>query len=282
MRVSYTMHRVADPNADMIEYWNGDGAKRWIAARDRMDRSMAAIHDALIAFAEPRRGERVLDIGCGCGTTTIELAKKTGVQALGVDVSAPMVEVARERAGSAATFVVADASTYAFEPKFQLAFSRFGVMFFADPVAAFANIRRAVKPGGRLAFACWRALEHNAWAGAPLAAARPLLPATPRPDPLAPGPFAFADGERVCRILGDAGFHDASVAAHGSTMWLGETLDAAVDEVLAIGPLARAAGELPEATRAQIRERVRAALEPFVAPDGVALPAAVWLAGARA
>ncbi|HTR55032.1 MAG TPA: class I SAM-dependent methyltransferase [Kofleriaceae bacterium] len=273
---------MAGPNADMIEYWNGDGAKRWIAARDRMDRSMAAIHDALIAFAEPRRGERVLDVGCGCGTTTIELARRTGVVATGIDVSAPMVAVARERAGKAASFVVADASSHAFEPAFQLVFSRFGVMFFADPVAAFANIRRAVKPDGRIAFACWRALEHNAWAGVPLAAARPLLPAMPPPDPLAPGPFAFADGERVCRILAGAGFQDASVAAHASSMWLGDTLESAVDEVLSIGPLARAAGELPEATRAQIRERVRAALEPYVAPDGVALPAAVWLAGARA
>jgi len=270
-----------NPNAEMIEYWNGDGGKRWITARDRMDRSLAAISDTLIAFAEPRRGERVLDIGCGCGTTTIELARRTGVPAFGVDISAPMLEVARERAGKDASFVVADASSYAFEPGFHLVFSRFGVMFFSDPVAAFANIRRAVKPGGRLAFACWRALEHNTWAAAPLAAARPLLPPAPPIDPLAPGPFAFADGERLCRILASAGFRDASVAAHASKMWLGDTLDEAVTEILTIGPLARLAAELPDATRAQIRERVSAALAPYVAPDGVALPAAVWLAGAK-
>jgi SAM-dependent methyltransferase len=271
---------VADPNAEMIEYWNGDGGKRWIATRERIDRSAARITDALFASAAPRAGERVLDIGCGCGSTTIELARRTGAAAVGVDISAPMVEVAHSRSGGA-TFVVGDASVYAFDAAHDLVFSRFGVMFFADPIGAFANIRRALAPGGRLAFACWRALEHNAWAGTPLAAARPLLPPQAPPAPHAPGPFAFGDGDRLRGILDRAGWRDIAIEAHASTMWLGDSLDDAVAECLEVGPLARLVGPLPEDTRAHIRDRVRVAIAPYAGVGGVEAPAAVWLVEAR-
>ncbi|HEY1557632.1 MAG TPA: class I SAM-dependent methyltransferase [Kofleriaceae bacterium] len=270
---------MTEPNADMIEYWNGDGGKRWTAQPDRIDRAAARINEALFAFAAPHAGEHVLDLGCGCGSTTIELARRTGVAAVGVDVSAPMLEIARARGG--ATYVAGDASVHAFAAEFELVFSRFGVMFFADPVAAFANIRRALAPGGRLAFACWRAMEHNAWAGVPLAAARPLLPPQSAPEPHAPGPFALADGERLRGILERAGWHDVTLTAHASTMWLGESLDEALDDCFEIGPLARLAAQLPEDTRARIRERLAPALAPFVTAGGVAVPAAVWLVGAK-
>jgi SAM-dependent methyltransferase len=193
---------------------------------------------------------------------------------------------AQERAlaagASNVAFVRADAGTHRFAPPpFDGLFSRFGVMFFDDPVAAFANLRGALAPGGRLAFVCWRSLEDNPWASVPFAAARPLLPPQPPVEPHAPGPFAFGDGERLRGILARAGFRDIVVEPRASAMTMGENLDAAADEVLQIGPLARAATELDDATRAQIRERVRAAYAPFATASGVSPPAAVWLVGGR-
>ncbi|HUJ60513.1 MAG TPA: class I SAM-dependent methyltransferase [Kofleriaceae bacterium] len=267
-------------NDDMIAYWNGDGGRRWIAAQDRLDRAMAAIGEALLAAAAPRPGERALDVGCGLGTMTLALARSTGTTALGVDVSAPMIELAAGKGGDA-TFVVADAARFAFTPDRDLVFSRFGVMFFADPVAAFVHLRRAFAPGGRLVFACWRAPAENPWAAVPLAAARELLPPQPPPDPIAPGPFAFGDGARVRSILERAGYRDIAIDPHDTTMWLGESPEDAAVHALSVGPLARAAAELPEPTRARIRERVAAAVAPFAGAGGIAPPAAIWLVRAR-
>ena len=267
----------------MIEYWNATGAARWVAGRERIDRGLAALGDALIAFAAPQPRERVLDVGCGCGTATLELARRTGAPALGLDISVPMLAAARERVppGLAVEFVEGDASVHPLEPRFDLAVSRFGVMFFADPVAAFANLRSALAPGGRLAFMCWRAFEANPWAAAPFEAARPLLPPQPEADPHAPGPFAFADAARVREILARAGWRDIVTTPLDATMWMGDSLDDAVAEALVIGPLARAAVDLAPDVRARIAERVREAYAPFVTPAGVTPPAAAWLVGAR-
>jgi SAM-dependent methyltransferase len=255
------------------EYWNGPAGERWVREREHVDRELARITDALFALAAPQPGERAIDVGCGCGTTTIELARRTGAATLGVDVSAPMLGVARSRS-TAASFVEADAATYRFTPDHALALSRFGVMFFADPIAAFANIKSALAPGGRLVFACWRPYADNPWAAAPLEAARALLPAEPPADPLAPGPFAFADAARVEDILARAGFRDVAVTALDTAVWLGDTLDAATDASFVLGPLARRVDTLDAATRAAIREPVRAALAAF---DPAAIPAAAWL-----
>ena len=261
---------MTDANAAMREYWNGPGGQRWIKGNVRIENSMAALTQELLAFAAPRAGERVVDIGCGLGGPTLALHERTGAPVLGVDISAPMLDYARSRVhGESVTFEVADATTYAFG-RFDLAFSRFGVMFFADPVASFANIRRC---GGRLAFACWRPFEQNAWAFVPFTAASPLLPAGNPWDPSAPGPFAFGDPARIRDILSRAGWAGISVEPLDSTMRLGETLDEAVDEAMTIGPLARASAELDDATKGKIRALVRKGLEPI----GNAPPAAVWL-----
>ena len=268
---------MSDPQ---IEHWNGAGGARWAAAHERIDAHFAAITDALFAFAAPRTGERCLDVGCGTAATTRELHRRTGAHAVGIDVSAQLVAIARARVPEA-SFVLADAATHALAPDFELAFSRFGVMFFADPVAAFANIRRALAPGGRLAFACWRAVVANAWAAVPLAVARPLLPPQPPADPLAPGPFAFADATRVHDVLAAAGFRDVAVTPFDTAAPFGATVDDAAAEMLAIGPVARQAAELDADTRAEIARRIAAAFAPFATSAGVRLPAAVWLVGAR-
>jgi SAM-dependent methyltransferase len=265
---------------DQREYWNGPAGERWAQTREQIDANLAALGDAAIAFAAPRPGERVLDIGCGSGTTTFALRRlvEPGGSVCGVDISAPLLAVARERAaGTDVTFIEADAATHRFD-RFDLVFSRFGVMFFTDPVAAFANLKTT---GGRIAFVCWRALGDNPWATVPLAAAGDLVPAEPPADPHAPGPFAFADRDRVADILARAGWRDIAIEPHDSSVVLGATLDEAIPYVMLIGPLARRTAELDRDTRAKIRDRVTRDLATRVSPSGIVLPAAAWLVSAR-
>ena len=265
-------------NAEQIEYWNGAVGERWAKLQGTIDASLAEIHAALMAFADPRRRERVLDIGCGAGTTTYALAKAVGNEGsvTGVDVSEPMLAAARAR-GVGVNFRKADAATHLFHPTHDLVFSRFGVMFFDDPVRAFANIRKAIKPHGRLAFVCWRDVKENLWASLPMEAARDLVPPQPPADPLAPGPYAFASPDRLRDIFKGAGYRDLLIEPLDTVVSLGATLDDAAEQVLNIGPLARAATGLDEAVRDKIRAVVRDALAPYKTAEGITPPAACWL-----
>ncbi len=272
-------------NAQQIEFWNGTVGQRWAKLQDRIDLLLNNITDALMPFAGAKAGERVLDIGCGTGTTTLRLGMSVipGGSVAGVDISTPMLDVARARAqamNAEIPFVQADASLHDFQPVFDLVFSRFGVMFFDDPVAAFKNIRKAMVPKGRLAFVCWRAFPENAWAFAPFSAAKHLLPEQPPADPTAPGPFAFADPERLRKILGDAGFANIRIEKLDTTANMGADLDQAAEEALNVGPLSRAATDLDEATRAKIREAVKGALASYRTPSGITPGVACWLVGA--
>ena len=273
-------------NEQQIEYWNGRAGQRWAAQQERIDWNLAEITEAVIPFARAKPGEHILDIGCGCGTATLMLARAVGPNGsvAGVDISAPMLAVARARAHSGQAdipFIEADASVYDFQPTFDLVFSRFGVMFFADPFAAFANIHKAVAPKGRLAFVCWRSMPDNMWAAAPFAAAKHLLPPQEAPDPHAPGPFAFADGARLTDILSRAGFHDVALTKFDGAMNMGDTAAEAANEALNIGPLARAAAELDDAARAKILDVVATAMQKFATPRGIAPAAACWLVSAK-
>jgi hypothetical protein len=154
-------------------------------------------------------------------------------------------------------------------------------MFFADPTAAFANIRKSLKPHGRLAFVCWRNAPENLWASVPIAAARPLLPPQGPVDPLAPGPFAFADDARIRTILAGAGYRGIRIEKLDTVMDMGATVEDAAEQALRVGPLSRAAADLDEKTRADIRKVVRDALAPFATPAGIAPPAACWLVRAN-
>ena len=274
-------------NEDQIKFWNEKAGRDWTELQERMDTNLSTMHDAIMAFAAPRPGETVLDIGCGTGTTTLALADAVGAggRVTGLDISEPMLGLARQRAKGREnmSFVLADASAHPFKPEHDLLFSRFGVMFFDDPVPAFANLRRALKPGGRMAFICWRTPKENLWASAPLAADRPFLPETPPADPLAPGPFAFSDPERVTSLLGAAGFSGIRIEKHDSVMNMGRDLGLAAAYTLRIGPLSRAAADLDEPVRTKIAQAVNGALASFVAGNGdVAPPAACWLVAARA
>jgi SAM-dependent methyltransferase len=281
----------ASANADQATYWNGPGGQAWASQHETVDPLIRPIGRAAADRLGDLTGLRVLDVGCGCGETTLELAERVGASGSvhGVDISATLLGVAEAAARAAgarhARFQNADAQTEAFEgAPFDAAFSRFGVMFFADPSAAFANIRRAMRPGARLAFACWRAMEKNPFIALPLMAAAPLLPPSPAAPPDGPGPFAFADRDRVARILDEGGF--GGVEIDPLDLLLGaEPLEERVDSALRIGPLAGAlrAANADEALMARVTEAVRRALAPHEGADGlVKLPAAAWIVTARA
>ncbi|MBN9561984.1 MAG: methyltransferase domain-containing protein [Alphaproteobacteria bacterium] len=272
-------------HAEQVAFWNGPGAERWVANQTRMDATLAEVLQAAVAHAAPHEGESVLDIGCGCGATTLALAAKVGPsgRAIGLDVSAPMLEVARRRSTGTANvaWIRADAATHAFDPaSVDLLFSRFGVMFFGDPAAAFANLRRALRPNGRIMFACWRPFPENPWMRVPLHAAYAHVPPLPKLGPEDPGPFSFADPERVTRILTQAGFAEPRFTKRDFAMDLanGEGLDAAVRQATGFGPASRAMEDQPEAARDAAIDAIRTALAPYAKSNGqVALPAAIWL-----
>jgi SAM-dependent methyltransferase len=278
------MTDTADPHRDQIAYWNSAGGQKWIAAQAHTDIMLAPVSDVLLAHARPGFGTSVLDIGCGCGATTLELAKAVGPagRVLGVDVSEPMLAFARARLAPHANveLVCADAAAYPFTPLADLAISRFGVMFFGGPTAAFANIRRALKPGGRLVFACWRKLEQNSWMQLPLHAAYNAgIPRMVRPGPEDPGPFSFADPERVTRILTGAGFSPPRFSPLDFSLDIaaGGGLDAALQQSITIGAASRALQDQPDALREAAVRAIEEALRPHREGDAVRLQAAIWI-----
>jgi SAM-dependent methyltransferase len=276
---------MSKPNADQFEMWNGRVGQKWARLQDKTDLMLNNITDALMPFAAAQPGEHVLDIGCGCGTTTfrLQMAVAPNGSVAGVDISAPMLDVARARSqamNADIAFIEKDAATHDFQPVFDLVFSRFGVMFFDDPVSAFKNIRTALSPKGRLAFVCWRAFKENDWAFVPYVAAQPFLPQQSKTDPHAPGPFAFADGDRLKDILAKAGFGNIRIEKLDTTVSLGKTAAEAANESLNIGPVSRAANDLPDEARAKAREAIEKAFAGHVTQAGVAPRAACWLVGA--
>jgi SAM-dependent methyltransferase len=274
-------------NADQADYWNGEAGRAWTALQESQDRLFAPITAALFDAAAPRPGEGVIDVGCGAGETTLAAAAATG-RALGVDVSEPLLERARARAaaaGSPARFALADATAYDFSDEgADLLISRFGVMFFANPAASFANLRRGLKAGARLVFVCWREPKFNPWLMLPYSAAVKHAPPPPRPGPEDPGPFAFSDEQRVRRILGAAGFSGVSLTPLDFSLdvGVGEGLDNAVAKSLEIGPASRALADQPEAVRAAATAEIRAALAEHLQDGAVPLGAAVWIVRATA
>ena len=270
-------------------YWNGASGGRWLARADETDRMLQPVLDAAIAHAQPRAGETVLDVGCGCGASVIALAKaveETG-RVVGVDISEQMLGLARERTSHLRQVecLVADAAAQDFSAlQADLIFSRFGVMFFGDPAAAFANMKRALKPGGRIVFACWRPIQENGWMDVPLRAAYLHVPRQPRPGPEDPGPFSFSDPARVTRIFKEAGLPEPTFTPLDVKLDIaaGGTLDDAVRSAGEIGATARALQDQPAELRQAALAEVRRALEPYVTASGVPLSGAVWLVEALA
>jgi SAM-dependent methyltransferase len=278
-------------NAQQIHYWNAVAGPRWRARRPLLDEQLRPLGREAMDRARVAPGERVLDVGCGCGDSTLDLARRVGAEGevVGIDISRVLLEEARARAEhedlGGVAFRPDDAQVADLgEGRFELVYSRFGVMFFDDPVAAFANLYRSLRASGRLVFVCWQPVERNPWMGAPVAAAARHVTLPPRPDPHGPGPFAFADPERVRKILVAAGFDEVETADWSGTLSLGGgTLEGAVDLFFDVGPLAallREQGAGPE-LRQQVADAVTEALAPFLTEDGVRMPAAAWIVSAR-
>ena len=273
--------------------WNGDSGDRWVANQVRLDRMLEPFGQALLAAARPVAGERVLDVGCGAGTTSFQFGDAVGAggSVLGVDISTALIDRARERAGShrdQVAFQVGDAARMTVDAPCDLIVSRFGVMFLDEPVAAFANMRRALKPEGRLAFVCWRAAGENDWTRLPMGAVRDIVPPTPPADPEAPGPFSFGERARVEAILGHAGFVNVEISTFDSEILfgVGSDADAAVEDALQnaweVGPLARALADQDDEVRQRAAAAVRSAFRRRLKPEGVVIDGAAWLVTATA
>jgi len=272
--------RVASSNAEQLAAWDGDEGEYWASHADDYDRSVAVHHRALLDVAEVQVTDRVLDIGCGTGQTTRDLARAAGAgSALGVDLSSRMLDEARIRAAAEgvdnATFEQADAQVHPFAAgSFDLALSRTGAMFFGDQPAAFANISRALRPGGRLALAAWQAPDRNEWIQAffgALAAGRDLSP----PPAGAPGPFALAEPDHVRTVLGGAGFADVDLEPLQAPMWFGGTVDGA--HAFVLGQLGWMLEGVDANARSQALEALRTVIVAHATADGVLFDSGCWL-----
>lgn len=277
----------ADRHAQQVQAWNGKQGEQWAANEARTERGLAPVLDALLAWASPAPGMRVVDVGCGAGGTTLALSQAVGPQGhvTGLDVSAVILEAARARLANApdgtsnTTLELADALTWSSPAPADLLFSRFGVMFFGDPIAAFANLRRALKPGGTFAFAAWAALADNPWVNTPLQAALSTLPPQPPEDPEEPGQFAFGNPDRVRRILHAAGYTPVRLRAFDFTMrWPGDDIPRTAAGVAAMGQIGRALRDRTDAERAAATHAIATTLAPLARDGWIILPARIWLA----
>jgi SAM-dependent methyltransferase len=277
-----------DINADMLAFWNGSGGHTWVARQEQTDITLAPATEALLGFAAPQAGERVVDIGCGCGAPTLEFARAVGPsgRVAGLDISGPMLAEAEKRANVAGIANIdwrqADPAAAALD-EYDLLTSAFGVMFFGDRVTAFTNMRRGAAPNARMALVCWRTLAENPWMRVPMSAVAQHLPPRPKPVPNAPGMFAFADPEHVTEVLTAAGWApprferldmDLDIAA-------GRGLEEAVVQSIQIGVvnswLRNQPAEVVSAAVASLRE----ALAPYANGATVRLPGAMWLIGSE-
>ena len=281
----------AEANREQIKYWDELAGPRWVAMHERVDEQIGFLGEMALDRASIARGEKALDVGCGCGATTLALAERVGAEGsvLGLDISTPMLAVARRRLderglSTRARLQRGDAQTCELpSQEFDVLFSRFGVMFFQDPVAAFANLRRALRPGGRVSFVCWQTMERNPWMSVPALAASKHVELPPRPAPGAPGPFAFGDAERVRSILDAAGFGRVRIDEKSESLDVGgrRSLEETVEFMLQTGPAGAALAGAEDSLRARVAESVAQAIGPYQGPTGVRMPCAAWLVTAR-
>lgn len=281
-----TMNERAQGGGEQGRLWSGAAGEAWVAMQDVIDGLFAPIDALLGDFVATAAPRRILDVGCGTGGTTVAVAKRLDGAAtcLGVDISEAMVAAARARAAREqvdATFVTADAETHAFESSSVDAIvSRFGVMFFADPVAALANLRRAAAPGAPLRFVVWRSAAENPFMTAAELAAAPLLPELPIRRDDEPGQFGFADRDRVATLLERAGWGDVEILPFDAPCTMPDA--ALVPYVNHLGPVGRALAHADDALRARVMEVVLPAFEPHRRGAEIHFTAACWAMGARA
>jgi SAM-dependent methyltransferase len=281
------MPAAQETNRDQATLWNEGAGRAWVEMQSVLDEMLAPFNELLIEHALNNETGRILDVGCGAGSSTLSVARRLrqGGLCLGVDISAALIAVAKQRAideaAGQAAFVQADAQTHAFEPdSFDAVISRFGVMFFDDPQAAFVNIRRATRSDAILTFVAWRSPAENPFMTTAPRAAAPFLPSLRTPDPNAPGPFGLADADRVQRILAVSGWKSIDIRPIDVPIRMAE--QDLLPYLTRMGPVGLALKDVDEQTRAQAAAAIRAASEPFVRDGAVRFAAACWLVTARA
>jgi len=269
---------VSESNKAQIDLWKGRVGEKWAAMQVSLDAMLAQATAELKTRAGSVSGQRVLDIGCGSGETCV-IWLDGGAEVTGVDVSTPMLAVAADRTDGKATLVEADASVWKGDATFDLAVSQFGLMFFADPEAAFANIAANVRPGGRVLFTCWRAALENQWVTTPMDAIRDLLPVAPPPVPHAPGPFALADRDRLRGMLERSGFAEVAINPFDFPICLTSDggVEAAVPFAMQIGPTGSALAEASKEVRALAAERLEVAFARHDRDGLLTLGGAIWM-----
>jgi len=274
-------------NDAQIDYWNGAPSDKWVRHQSEMDAVFEEHGTMMLDAASLAPGMDVLDVGCGCGATSIETSRRVGPSGRvhGVDISAPMLARATERARAEArpnlAFERADAQTHAFEgERYHAVVSRLGVMFFDDPVAAFTNLHGALRPGGRLAFVCWQATTENPWISLPMEIVSRFTPTEPMGGP-GPGPFSLANAARIRDVLGRATFEDARVETASIPVRFGRTADEAARMLILLGPAGRALLAAEESTKARATASLVEELTPFVAPTGIVMDSRAWIVTAR-
>jgi len=280
------MNIVGSKAGEQSALWNGAGGRAWVESQELLDHVLQPFEDLLVKVLSERTSRRVLDVGCGTGSTTLAIARQLGERGrcTGIDISEPMLIAARaraERERTPADFLLADAQTHAFErASFDAIVSRFGVMFFDDPVQAFANLRGAAEEGARLWFVAWRSAGENAFMTTAERVAAPLLPNLPARRADEPGQFAFADRERVRGILEESGWSAVDIQPIEVPCSMPES--ELTGYVTRFGPVGRVLHEVDERVRAEFIEKVRAALEPYVHGPEVRFAAACWMVAAEA
>jgi SAM-dependent methyltransferase len=275
------------PNAAQAQAWNGTQGRHWAENAERQDRMFDGFARLVLDAAQPGGADRVLDIGCGAGGTTMEAARRApGGSVLGADLSGLLLAAASRRAEEAGlgnvAFAEADAQVHPFPAGgFDVAVSRFGVMFFDDPDAAWANIGRALRPGGRLVFCCWREEAVNDFFAVPRAAVGPLVPPPAPAEPFAPGPLSLASSERIQSLLAVAGFTSVTVTPVTVPLLVGSGPRDAAEYLAGMGPARALLADAAPDVRAAGIDALAGAFASRVADGGVRLGAAVWLVTAR-
>ncbi|MFI9406951.1 class I SAM-dependent methyltransferase [Nocardia sp. NPDC052316] len=267
---------------DQQARWNGQSGNAWVEAQHVVDEVLRPFEEILVDAARALSAQHVLDVGCGTGGTSIAVAAALeSSQVVGVDISEPMITAARARAPHpAVTFLRADAQTHPFEPSFELIMSRFGVMFFQDPVRAFTNLRRAATGAGALRCIVWRSPEGNPFMTTAERAAAPLLPDLPARIPDAPGQFGLASKDRTAGILRDSGWTGVAIDPIDVECVMPE--DVLTWYFSTLGPVGTLLSGVDETTRARVVDTVRPAFDPFVHGDQVRYTAACWMLSAHA
>ncbi|MFG6595705.1 class I SAM-dependent methyltransferase [Sulfitobacter sp. 1A13368] len=271
----------ASDNSDQVEFWSASAGQRWAARQAELDTLMQPVLDGVLARAELAPGLRVLDIGCGAGAGCLAAAQAVGNAGtvLGVDVSAPLLDLARQRAAALphVAFHHGDATTLALSPPYDRLISRFGVMFFADPVLSFTRMAAQLSPGAKLSFAAWGQIPENPFFTLPARAARATIGAMPKSDPDGPGPFAFRDPERVVSILAEAGFVDIACKVTRLDLTPAGSVDDLAQQMCDIGPASGAINhfEAGPAQVAELRQTIADALRPYAEDGPLRLPAEI-------